>query len=175
MVAEVDRYLSANNDLEDVVVWVCLNLVDSWASDDSKEGLSSEGRDLVKCLRQTQDVVDDTERTSSRISASRSAACRILRLRPPERARARWSDKRSHAGTDSDIHLQRSFSCSSSQTSTHSPPSSHHTYLQYPLCCPYASAPLATTHPPIAHSSSSHHFPLPDPAHASYPSSPSPR
>ena len=67
LAAEINRYLSANNELEDVVVWVCLNLIDSWASDDSKKGLSPEGRDLVKWLMQTQDVVDDTERTLGRL------------------------------------------------------------------------------------------------------------
>ena len=69
LTAEVNRYLSANNNLEDVVVWVCLNLIDSWASDDSKRGLSPEGRDLVKCLRHTQDVVDDTETTLCRLQS----------------------------------------------------------------------------------------------------------
>ena len=67
LTAEVNRYLSANNNVEEVVVWVCLNLIDSWASDDSKKGLSPEGRDLMKCLWQTPGVVDDTERTLGRL------------------------------------------------------------------------------------------------------------
>ena len=65
-ITEINRYLSAKRHLEDVIVWVCLNLMGSWASD-SKSGLSPEGRDRVKCLRQSQDVVDDTEATLYRL------------------------------------------------------------------------------------------------------------